>query len=211
MRGLRGTPIGFGPDGEPPGPARLFEAILDKGTVGMRPYRDLPMPEEELEPLYDAHAAALFAYALQLTRSETEARDVLQEVFVRLARREILPGDLRDARAFLLRMTHHVVVDTVRRRDSRRRTEDSMALEPVALFAPTIDPDEAAFREALAKALRELPSDQRAVVHLKLWEGLTFEQIATLLDLSPNTAASRFRYGIDKLRTLLRPLYQEIR
>ncbi|MBX3733246.1 MAG: sigma-70 family RNA polymerase sigma factor [Verrucomicrobiae bacterium] len=169
------------------------------------------MPEEKLEPLYDAHAAALFAYALQLTRSETEARDVLQEVFMRLARREILPADLRDARAFLLRMTHHVVVDTVRRRDSRRRTEDAMATEPVALFAPTIDPDEAAFREALANALRELPPDQRAVVHLKLWEGLTFEQIATLLDLSPNTAASRFRYGIDKLRTLLRPLYQEIR
>jgi RNA polymerase sigma-70 factor (ECF subfamily) len=49
------------------------------------------------------------------------------------------------------------------------------------------------------------------VVHLKLWEGLTFEAIARLLDIPPNTAASRYRYGIDKLRTRLRPLYEEIR
>jgi len=169
------------------------------------------MSEGELEQLYDAHAAALFAYALQLTRSDADARDVLQEVFLQLARRGVLPAEVRDARAFLLRATHHAVVDRVRRRESRRRTEDSLAAEPGPLFATTSDPDEAAFRGALAGALGELPPDQRAVVHLKLWEGLTFDQIATLLDLSPNTAASRYRYGIDKLRSLLRPLYQEIR
>ena len=59
-------------------------------------------------------------------------------------------------------------------------------------------------------ALGELPAEQRAVVHLKLWEGLTFEQIAELLDLPLNTAASRYRYGLDKLRQRLRPLYDEI-
>ena len=62
----------------------------------------------------------------------------------------------------------------------------------------------------LAAALGELPADQRAVVHLKLWEGLTFEQIAELLGIPLNTAASRYRYGIDKLRERLRPLYDEI-
>jgi len=66
------------------------------------------------------------------------------------------------------------------------------------------DPDEAAFRQEAAQALGELPPEQRAVVHLKLWEGLTFEEIARVLDLSPNTAASRYRYGIDKLRARLR-------
>ena len=63
----------------------------------------------------------------------------------------------------------------------------------------------------LAEALGELPADQRAVVHLKLWEGLTFERIAELLDLPLNTAASRYRYGLDKMRSRLRPLYDEIR
>ncbi len=55
-----------------------------------------------------------------------------------------------------------------------------------------------------------LPAEQRAVLHLKLWEELTFEQIAETLELSPNTAASRYRYGIDKLRDALRPVYEEI-
>ena len=54
-------------------------------------------------------------------------------------------------------------------------------------------------------------ADQRAVLHLKLWAGLTFEEIAVALEISPNTAASRYRYGIDKLRHLLRPLYDEIK
>jgi RNA polymerase sigma-70 factor (ECF subfamily) len=47
-------------------------------------------------------------------------------------------------------------------------------------------------------------------VHLKLWEGLTFEEIAGTLEIPVNTAASRYRYGLDKLRDRLRPLYDEI-
>ena len=49
------------------------------------------------------------------------------------------------------------------------------------------------------------------MVHLKLWEGLTFEEIAAALDISPNTAASRYRYGLDKLRDRLRPLHEEMK
>ena len=67
------------------------------------------------------------------------------------------------------------------------------------------------FRDELSEALAGLPEEQRAVVHLKLWEGLTFEEIAAALDISPNTAASRYRYGLDKLRDRLRPLYEEIK
>jgi RNA polymerase sigma-70 factor, ECF subfamily len=60
-------------------------------------------------------------------------------------------------------------------------------------------------------ALGELPAEQRAVVHLKHWEGLTFEGIAAALEIPPNTAASRYRYGLDKLRGRLRPLYEEMK
>lgn len=169
------------------------------------------MSDRELERLYGEHANALFAFALNLTRSDTDARDVLQEVFSKLARRGDGLQEVRDERGFLLRMTHHAVVDQVRRREVRRRAEDTFNSQPSDLFATTADPDESAFRAELAVALAELPPDQRAVVHLKLWEGLTFEQIATTLEIPPNTAASRYRYGLDKLRTRLRPLYEEIR
>jgi RNA polymerase sigma-70 factor (ECF subfamily) len=81
----------------------------------------------------------------------------------------------------------------------------------ISPFAPTNDPDDKLFREELAFALGELPEEQRVVVHLKLWEGLTFDSIATALDIPPNTAASRYRYGLDKMRERLRPLYEEIK
>jgi RNA polymerase sigma-70 factor (ECF subfamily) len=79
------------------------------------------------------------------------------------------------------------------------------------LFAQSTAPDEQIFREKLAEALGELPPDQRAVVHLKLWENLTFEAISETLEIPLNTAASRYRYGLDKLRERLRPLYDEIK
>lgn len=59
--------------------------------------------------------------------------------------------------------------------------------------------------------MRQLPVEQRAVVHLKLWQGQTFQEIASALGLSANTAASRYRYGLEKLRMQLRPIYEEIR
>ena len=77
--------------------------------------------------------------------------------------------------------------------------------------SPAQDPDELAFQAALESALAELPPEQREAVHLKAWGGFTFEEIASALGISPNTAASRYRYGLDKLRTRLRPLYDEIK
>ena len=165
---------------------------------------------DPLESLSDAHAGALFAYALNLTRSDADARDLLQEQFQRLARHP-LPEGVRDARGWLLQSIHRLAIDRIRRRATRERVAERWSREPLELFAPHADPDEAAFRQSLAEALGDLPEDQRSVVHLKLWEGLTFEAIARLLEIPPNTAASRYRYGIDKLRTRLRPLYEEIR
>lgn len=164
-----------------------------------------------IERLYDEHAQPLFAFLLNLTRDEADTRDVLQEVFVRLAREPGHLAGVRDERAFLIRLAHNAAVDHMRRRTSRDRTKVNFAAEPLSPFAPTDDPDEQLFRAELAEALGELPEDQRAVVHLKLWSGLTFEEIATALDISPNTAASRYRYGLDKLRGRLRPLYEEIK
>ena len=170
------------------------------------------MPSErELERLYDEHAPALFAFLLNLTRNEDDTRDCLQETFVKLARNPALLDGVRNERAFLLRLAHNQAVDTMRRRDARDRHLSRLAEESVGLFAATGDADEATFRRQVAASLAELPHEQRAVVHLKLWEGLTFEQIAETLDIPQNTAASRYRYGIDKLRSRLRPLYEDLK
>ncbi len=165
----------------------------------------------EIERLYDAHAPSLFAFLLSLTRNEGDARDLLQEIFVKIARAPALLKNVRDERPFLIRLAHNAAIDLIRRRGTRERTRDDFAAEIVSPFAPASDPDDQLFRDELAVALAGLPEEQRAVVHLKLWEGLTFEQIAAALQIPPNTAASRYRYGLDKLRERLRPLYDEIK
>ena len=81
----------------------------------------------------------------------------------------------------------------IRRRSARERAHHALADHVTELFAQTLDPDEATFRRDLANALGELPTDQRVVVHLKLWEGLTFDSIAEALEIPMNTAASRYR------------------
>jgi len=165
----------------------------------------------DLQRLYDEHAQALFAFLMNFTRDENDTRDVLQEVFIKVARQPALLSSARDLRAFLLRLAHNSAVDLLRRRGTRGKYHERFGSERLSAFAPDDNPDERAFREALTAALGELPEDQRAVVHLKLWENLTFEQIALTLDIAPNTAASRYRYGLDKLRARLRPLYDEIK
>jgi RNA polymerase sigma-70 factor (ECF subfamily) len=171
------------------------------------------MPARDpFDRLYDEHAAPLFGFLLNLTRSESDTRDLLQEVFIKLARRPALLDGVLDERAFLLRLAHNLAIDLIRRRTTREKNYVQLAADAsVSTFAPAAEPDSEAFRQALANAMGHLPAEQRAAVHLKLWEDLTFDQIAEILEIPANTAASRYRYGIDKLRDLLRPLYEEIK
>jgi RNA polymerase sigma-70 factor (ECF subfamily) len=164
-----------------------------------------------VDRLYEAHAQALFAFVQNLLRSEADTRDVLQEVFLRLAREPRLLRGVQDERAFVLRLAHNKAVDLIRRRGARERKHDGLAQATESVFAPSGQPDEQTFREALSDAMADLPTDQRAVVHLKLWEGLTFDAIAETLEIPLNTAASRYRYALDKLRERLRPIYNEIK
>jgi RNA polymerase sigma-70 factor, ECF subfamily len=165
----------------------------------------------QLESVYDEHADALFAFLLSLRRDNEAVREVLQELFTKLAQHPDRLTGVRNVRSFLIRMAHRITIDLIRRRDTRDRYHQDFQAAQVNLFAPTTDPDAAAVRDAMSKALAELPLEQRAVVHLKLWEQFTFEQIAETLEIPLNTAASRHRYGLDKLRHHLRPLYEEIK
>src|ERR1700720_1086609 len=129
------------------------------------------MPTDfDLERLYEDHAQALFAFLLNFTRDENDTRDILQDVFVRLARHPRLLDSVRDARAFLIRLAHNAAIDLMRRRGARGKYLERFGSERMSPFASTADPDEAAFRVELSAALAELPPEQRAVVHLKLWE-----------------------------------------
>ncbi|HEY2952363.1 MAG TPA: sigma factor, partial [Verrucomicrobiae bacterium] len=73
-------------------------------------------PPADLARLYEDHAQALFAFLLNLTRHEADTRDLLQELFVKLARQPDTLAAIRDQRAFLLRLAHNAAIDLLRRR-----------------------------------------------------------------------------------------------
>lgn len=66
------------------------------------------------------------------------------------------------------------------------------------------DADETPAERAAMRCLEKLPREQREVIVLKIWSQYTFEEIGQMLDLSPNTIAGRYRYGMEKLRTHLK-------
>jgi RNA polymerase sigma-70 factor (ECF subfamily) len=84
-----------------------------------------------------------------------------------------------------------------------RKREIVVAVDPQLLEAVGGSVDRPAERLAVTQALGELPPEQREVVHLKAFQGMTFKEIADLTGESINTVASRYRYATEKLRALL--------
>src|SRR5579859_6476369 len=110
---------------------------IDKSVLGARPCEGKMAADFDLERLYDAHAQPLFSYVLSLTRDEQDTREVLQEVFAKLARQPALLGSVRDERAFLVRLAHNIAIDLIRRRGTRSKYHAQFSVEQGSPFAAT--------------------------------------------------------------------------
>ncbi len=166
------------------------------------------MNDHELERAYDAYAPGLFHYLVAFTKAEEDARDLLQELFIKLARG--LPANAQSEKACIYRLAHNLAIDWLRRRKVRWDSEERLLNELNEERQGSTDPDANLMARSFAEAMLTLSPEQRTVAQLKLWDGLTFEEIAEGQGIPLNTAASRFRYALEKLRTLLRPLYKEL-
>jgi RNA polymerase sigma-70 factor, ECF subfamily len=144
--------------------------------------------------VYEARAAGLILYGQALGLSHGEAEDVLQETFLALVQRTEPPEQPEQycVRSFRNRALNY------RRGLWRRLTRE---LESRRWFEPT--PAESSFEQAAMRRLATLPAEQREVIVLKIWHEYTFEEIGELLEVSPNTVAGRYRYGLQKLKVCL--------
>jgi len=147
------------------------------------------------EALYHAKASELLLYGRALGLSHGEAEDVLQETFMALMQRPDAPTKpehycVRSFRNRALNYRRGLWRRLTRELESRRWFERS----------PSESPEE---RQAM-RSLAELPREQREVIVLKIWHEYTFQEIGELLELSPNTAAGRYRYGLQKLKACLK-------
>ena len=144
--------------------------------------------------LFDEQSAQLILYGRALGLSHSEAEDVLQETFLALMQLDSQPAKAQHycTRTFRNRAVNY------RRTLWRRLTRE---WESLRWFEQ--DADETPAERAAMRCLAELPVEQREVIVLKVWHGCTFEEIGGLLEISPNTAAGRYRYGLQKLKLKL--------
>lgn len=154
--------------------------------------------EAILEELYDQYARALFRYAVSLLGSTEDAEDAVQEVFVRVAREHKRLRKVKNTKAYLFAATRNAAYTALRSRHRKDKLHQVMreqfAAEPARRQSQS---------EPLGGAFAELPTEQREVLALKAFDGMTFKEIAQLVGASINTIASRYRYGIEKLRRAL--------
>ena len=153
-----------------------------------------------LEAVWEIASRRLYGLALWRTGCEEDARDVVQEVFVRLASRRAELGRVARPDVWLLAVTHNAAIDTARRK-VRRRTEPLESASHVT--APGADPESAAAARSASDALTRLAPAQREAVLLHHVAGCSFREIGAITGVPAFTAASRCRLALASLRRLM--------
>ena len=150
-----------------------------------------------LEMIWSEYASDLLGYLSAIHCSRIDAEDSLQEVFVTIARKRKHIAGARLLKPYLFQLARNVALNRLKQ---NRRIRDSVEYLSYWLIPVDLDPPDKYRVQKLNEALTELPERQRVVIVLRFYRDKTLREIGTLLGISGNTAASCFRYGIEKLR-----------
>lgn len=148
---------------------------------------------ENVQDLYERYGPALLAYGTSLLGDRSRAEDVLHQVFLKMIGMQALP---KDAPPYLFKAVRNGSLNAMRSGARLAALEhQEWLVKPFGMIEAGLE---------VEKAMRDLPQEQREVVVMHIWGDMTLGEIAMVLDISQNTAASRYRYALDKLRTLLK-------
>jgi len=146
--------------------------------------------------LFDLTAQRLVRFAVALTRQQQDAEDAVQAALTRLASQPQQLAGMARPWAYILRMVRNEVLAGIRRNQRQRAAGE---LTDHITHCPVDEAEREESHRAVWAALRTLPGEQAEVVVLKIWEDMTFAQIGEVLEVSPHTAASRYKYAMAKL------------
>ncbi len=147
---------------------------------------------EDWRSCFSELAPGLLLFARQWVRSRADAEDIVQEAFVKFWRR----NHKIDNRGLLYATVRSIALDRIRRDSRRTRREAEAVSESEQVVEPQFElVDETQF--ALAAAVQRLV--------MKIWNELTFAEIAYAMGISQNTAASRYRYALAALKRMFQP------
>ena len=157
----------------------------------------------------EANGPKLLLFARQQCRTHEDAKDVFQDALVKLVEK-LRTGEFVGGQGawmpYLYTTIRRLAIDLSRRDDRRRKREDNVSLDAesdqLAAFHPWFESESSddETRIQLEASLKELPSKFSEVIVMKIWGERTFAEIGEALDISQNTAASRYRYGLEALK-----------
>lgn len=158
---------------------------------------------EALKVLYDRYERVLFSQAMKILNNPQEAEEVVQDVFLKLWNKSALfdPGKPY-ASAWLLRICRNTAIDKLKRRRRNEYIEDK---ENMYYFTMDVN-DEIELnqiKEQIREALNMLPSEQKEVIELIYFEGLSQAETATKLNIPLGTVKSRTRLAMARLKKFL--------
>ncbi len=160
----------------------------------------------------EEHGPKLLLFARQQTRSLEDAKDIFQDALVKLVekvRTGEFVGGQQAWQPYLYTAIRRLAIDLSRSVDRRKRREDNVVADAAdteyEAHHPWFDSESSddETREQLEVRLKELPEKFSEVIILKIWGERTFAEIGETLDISQNTAASRYRYGLEALKKSL--------
>ncbi len=165
--------------------------------------------QDALAEAYRRHSGAVYALALRITRNQTLAEDITQEIFVRLWNRwQSYDPDRGTLRSFLLAHTHGRSVDLIRSESSRRTREERETRQLVAAAGPTLEEEvvEMQMAEHVRGALASLKEAERSAIELAYFGGHSYREVAEILGEPEGTVKSRIRSGLKRLASSLRDM-----
>ena len=181
--------------------ARPMDTAPDDSALMLR-YRDGDVAA--FEALYRRHNDALYRYLLRLCRRRDTAEDVFQEAWGKIVRARETYRPTARFTTFLYRVAHNCFIDQVRR---NKRHTAAAGIEPDSQPdpspSPEVEAERALARRRLEAALRDLPEEQRDVFLLREEAGLSLDEIAAVTGCNRETAKSRLRYAVNKLRAAI--------
>jgi RNA polymerase sigma-70 factor, ECF subfamily len=162
-----------------------------------------------LSVLYDRYARIIYAMALRSLRSPEESEEVVLDVFAqvwRIADRYDAQKSRADTWLFMLARSR--ILDRLRKLQRQMPvTRDALDLTEIQVPTSDVDPIEAAMiserRERVLHVLEQLPKEQRLVLELSYYQGLSHGEIALQTGISLGTIKTRIRLGLNKLRSAL--------
>lgn len=166
--------------------------------------------ENALEILINRHQSKIYGFIYSKIQDRDIADDIFQDTFIKVIK--TLKGNTYNEEGkflpWVIRIAHNLVVDTFRRDKKMplfRETEEFSIFSIMSDNTPNIESRliTAQVENDLYKLINELPDDQRQVIEMRIYDDLSFKEIADVTGVSINTALGRMRYAVSNLRKLI--------